>query len=102
MANLFFAGILLALAYARYERLWFRSGSISAGTCSPGPILGYNVSGYESSESVLRTVGRGSPWLTGGYFGIEGSVWIVIGELQGLYCCYRKPVNQWISGSVDQ
>src|SRR3954447_9470478 len=26
MANLFFAGILLALAYARYERLWFPIG----------------------------------------------------------------------------
>jgi membrane protease YdiL (CAAX protease family) len=84
MANLFFAGILLTLAYTRYERLWFPIGIHLAWNLLSGPILGYNVSGYESSESVLRTVGRGSPWLTGGYFGIEGSVWIVIVELAGI------------------
>jgi uncharacterized protein len=84
MANLVFAGVLLALAYARYERLWFPIGIHLGWNLFSGPILGYNVSGYESSESILRTVGRGSPWLTGGYFGIEGSVWIVIVELAGI------------------
>jgi membrane protease YdiL (CAAX protease family) len=97
MANLFFAGILLALAYARYERLWFPIGIHLGWNLLSGPILGYNVSGYESSESVLRTVGRGSPWLTGGYFGIEGSVWIVIVELAGIVLLLRKR-----SRSVDQ
>jgi membrane protease YdiL (CAAX protease family) len=90
MANLFFAGILLALAYARYERLWFPIGIHLAWNLLSGPILGYNVSGYESSETVLRTVGRGSPWLTGGYFGIEGSVWIVIVELAGIVLLLRR------------
>jgi membrane protease YdiL (CAAX protease family) len=84
MANLFFAGILLALAYARYERLWFPIGIHLGWNLLSGPILGYNVSGYESSETVLRTVGRGAPWLTGGLFGIEGSVWIVVVELAGI------------------
>ena len=84
MANLFFAGILLALAYARYERLWFPIGIHLGWNLLSGPILGYNVSGYASRETVLRTVGRGSPWLTGGLFGIEGSVWIVLVELAGI------------------
>lgn len=83
-ANLFFAGILLALAYARYERLWFPIGIHLGWNLLSGPILGYNVSGYVSSESVLRTVGRGTPWFTGGLFGIEGSVWIVVVELAGI------------------
>jgi hypothetical protein len=90
MANLFFAGILLALAYARYQRLWFPIGIHLGWNLLSGPILGYNVSGYESSESVLRTVGRGSPWLTGGYFGIEGSVWIVIVELAAIALLLRR------------
>jgi membrane protease YdiL (CAAX protease family) len=90
MTNLFFAGILLALAYARYERLWFPIGIHLGWNLLSGPILGYNVSGYESSESVLRTAGRGSPWLTGGYFGIEGSVWIVIVELAGIGLLLRR------------
>lgn len=90
MANLFFAGILLALAYARYERLWFPIGIHLGWNLLSGPILGYNVSGYVSSETVLRTVGRGSPWLTGGYFGIEGSVWIVVVELAGIGLLLRR------------
>ena len=97
MANLFFAGILLALAYARYERLWFPIGIHLGWNLLSGPILGYNVSGYVSSETVLRTIGRGSPWLTGGLFGIEGSVWIVVVELAGIALLLPKR-NQWISG----
>lgn len=95
MANLFFAGILLALAYARYERLWFPIGIHLGWNLLSGPILGYNVSGYVSSGSVLRTTGRGSPWLTGGLFGIEGSVWIVVVELAGIALLLRGKL--WIS-----
>jgi uncharacterized protein len=84
MTNLFLAGILLALAYARYERLWFPIGIHLGWNLLSGPILGYNVSVYIPGQSVLRTVGRGLPWLTGGLFGIEGSIWIVIVELAGI------------------
>jgi membrane protease YdiL (CAAX protease family) len=102
MANLFLAGILLALAYARYERLWFPIGIHLGWNLLSGPILGYNVSGYISSGSVLRTVGRGSPWLTGGLFGIEGSVWIVVVELAGIALLLpRKAVDQKVRGLVD-
>jgi membrane protease YdiL (CAAX protease family) len=95
MANLFFAGILLALAYARYERLWFPIGIHLGWNLLSGPIFGYNVSGYISSKSVLRTTGRGAPWLTGGLFGIEGSVWIIVVELAGIVLLLFK--KQWIS-----
>jgi membrane protease YdiL (CAAX protease family) len=84
MINLFLAGILLALAYARYERLWFPIGIHLGWNLLSGPVLGYNVSGFIPSESVLRTVGRGTPWLTGGMFGIEGSIWIAFVELAGI------------------
>lgn len=102
LANLFFAGILLALAYVRYERLWFPIGIHLGWNLLSGPILGYNVSGYISSATVLRTVGRGSPWLTGGLFGIEGSVWIVVVELAGIALLLpRKAVDQQVRGLVD-
>jgi len=89
IVNLFLAGILLALAYARYERLWFPIGIHLAWNLLSGPILGYNVSGYVANETVFRTVGRGTPWLTGGLFGIEGSVWIGIVELAGVALLLR-------------
>ncbi len=84
MANIFLAGILLALAYARYERLWFPIGIHLGWNLLSGPVLGYNVSGYVSGASLLRTAGSGTSWLTGGSFGIEGSVWIIIVELAGI------------------
>jgi len=40
-------------------------------------------------KTVFRTVGRGTPWLTGGLFGIEGSVWIGIVELAGVALLLR-------------
>jgi membrane protease YdiL (CAAX protease family) len=101
MINLFLAGILLALAYARYERLWFPIGIHLAWNLLSGPILGYNVSGFVASETVLRTVGRGTPWLTGGLFGIEGSIWIGIVEVAGIAVLLRRSSRLVISRLVD-
>jgi len=74
VANLALAGIMLALAYERYERLWFPIGIHIAWNVASGPILGYDVSGYVPSQTLLRTIGDGNPLLTGGTFGVEGSV----------------------------
>jgi len=72
--NIFLGGILLSLAWERYRRLWFPIGLHLGWNLMSGPILGYEVSGYVPSESVLRTAASGPDWLTGGAFGIEGSV----------------------------
>jgi membrane protease YdiL (CAAX protease family) len=74
MTNLLLAGVMLALAYERYERLWFPIGIHVAWNVASGPILGYDVSGYVPSHTVFRTVGSGNVLVTGGQFGIEGSV----------------------------
>ncbi len=83
-ANLLLAGVLLALAYERYGRLWFPIGLHLAWNLLCGPILGYDVSGYIPERSVLTTRGKGAPLLTGGIFGIEGSIWIVLVEVAGI------------------
>lgn len=79
--NIFLGGIFLGLAYARYERLWFPIGLHLAWNLMSGPILGHEVSGYEAMETVMREVGGGPELLTGGEFGIEGSVWMTFVEL---------------------
>jgi membrane protease YdiL (CAAX protease family) len=84
LGNLMVAGILLALAYERYERLWFPIGLHLLWNLFSGPILGYEVSGYASQMTVLRTYGRGPEWLTGGLFGIEGSIWALAVEGAGI------------------
>lgn len=85
VVNIALAGILLALAYERYERLWFPIGIHLTWNILSGPILGYPVSGFVSQTTVLSTTAaRGPGWITGGAFGIEGSVVITIAEIIGI------------------
>lgn len=84
MVNLLLAGVLLALAYEVFERLWFPIGIHTAWNILSGPILGYNVSGYVSRTTVMETRGGGAEWLTGGHFGIEASIWMVAVEGMGI------------------
>lgn len=76
LANIFLGGILLALAYERFRRLWFPIGIHLAWNLMAGPITGHEVSGYVSRHSVLVTRGDGPWWITGGDFGVEGSLWM--------------------------
>lgn len=78
LANIFVAGILLAAAYERYERLWCPIGLHLAWNLISGPIAGYNVSGFAAKSTIFRTIGGGSPLITGGVFGIEGSIWTLL------------------------
>jgi len=89
VVNLVIAGILLALAYERFERLWFPIGIHLAWNLLSGPILGYHVSGYVANSTVLRVVGSGPLLVTGGAFGIEGSLWMTAAELGGIFLLRR-------------
>lgn len=90
LGNVFLAGVLLALSYERYARLWFPIGIHLAWNVLSGPILGYPVSGFVAGESVLRTTLSVPVWLTGGNFGIEGSVWMGVAELVGILFFMRS------------
>jgi membrane protease YdiL (CAAX protease family) len=84
LANIFLGGILLGLAYLRFQRLWFPIGLHLAWNLMTGPILGHEVSGYISEETVLTESGHGPWWLSGGEFGIEGSVLMTAVELAAI------------------
>ncbi|HVR38817.1 MAG TPA: CPBP family intramembrane glutamic endopeptidase [Thermoanaerobaculia bacterium] len=84
LLNIFLGGILLGLAYARFERLWFPIGLHLAWNLMSGPILGHEVSGYVQAESVAITIERGPEWLTGAEFGIEGSAWMTAVEIAAI------------------
>jgi uncharacterized protein len=89
-ANIFLGGILLGLAYARYRRLWYPIGLHLAWNLMTGPILGHEVSGYDSLTTLFVEVGSGPAWLTGGEFGIEGSVWMTVAEVAGITLLWRN------------
>lgn len=90
LTNVFLGGILLGFAYERHRRLWFPIGLHLAWNLMSGPILGHEVSGYEAIHTVLTESGTGPEWLTGGEFGIEGSVWMTVVELAGIALLRRK------------
>jgi membrane protease YdiL (CAAX protease family) len=89
VVNVFLAGVLLALAYERYERLWFPIGIHMAWNVISGPVLGFPVSGFVARSTLLRTISSGPSWITGGSFGIEGSVWMGAVEVAGIYWLVR-------------
>ncbi|HEU4522345.1 MAG TPA: type II CAAX endopeptidase family protein [Thermoanaerobaculia bacterium] len=90
LTNVFLGGVLLSLAYIRYERLWFPTGLHFGWNLMAGPVLGYEVSGYTPAASLLGLEGNGPELLTGGGFGIEGSVWMTVVELVAIVALYRR------------
>jgi membrane protease YdiL (CAAX protease family) len=90
MANLLLAGVLLALAYERRRHLWLPIGIHIGWNVASGPLLGYGVSGYVAGMTVMTTSAAGPPWITGGAFGIEGSVWMVAVEVVGIAVLLKK------------
>lgn len=89
LLNVFLGGVVLSLAYALYQRLWFPIGLHLGWNMMSGPFLGYEVSGYPPAESILTVGGGGHPLLTGGAFGIEGSLWMTAVELASIAVLLR-------------
>jgi membrane protease YdiL (CAAX protease family) len=90
LINVFLGGILLSVAYELYSRLWMPIGLHLAWNLMSGPILGHEVSGYTGEATVFVERGSGVWWLTGGNFGIEGSVWMTLIELAGIAVLARQ------------
>ncbi|MGA7616526.1 MAG: type II CAAX endopeptidase family protein [Thermoanaerobaculia bacterium] len=81
LVNIFLAGVLLGLAWLLRRDLWFPLGIHFCWNVLSGPILGYPVSGYRPAATVFSTLPRGAEWISGGRFGIEGSVLVTVAEL---------------------
>lgn len=90
LLNIFLGGLLLGLAYERYGRLWFPIGLHLAWNLTTGPILGHEVSGYTGYPTLLIAAGSGPDLLTGGDFGIEGSVLMTATELVAIALLVRR------------
>lgn len=101
VVNLVLAGVLLALAYERSFRLWFPIGIHLAWNVLSGPVLGYEVSGYNAASTLLHTSVTGPAWLTGAAFGIEGSVWMGVVEVGGIWWLIRGFRRFKVQGSSE-
>jgi uncharacterized protein len=73
--NLFFCGLLFGVNYIYTRNLWFSFLLHFSWNFFQGPLLGFRVSGL-SLPSVLQTETKGDLFITGGDFGLEGSILI--------------------------
>jgi len=72
-ANLFLAGILLGINYMYTRNLWFSIFLHLSWNFFQGPLLGSHVSGL-TMPTLLQMEVNGDWLITGGDFGLEGSV----------------------------
>ncbi len=74
MVNTFAIAVLLSVSYLRTRALWMPWGIHFAWNTALGLIFGLPVSGLKEFSVIIRTQARGPRWVTGGAYGIEGSV----------------------------
>ncbi len=74
MLNTCAIGALLCTAYLRTGALWMSWGIHFAWNTALGLVFGLPVSGLTDFAVILRTRAAGPRWVTGGAYGIEGSV----------------------------
>lgn len=103
--NLFLAGVMLSVAYLIFDRLWLPIGLHIWWNVFSGPFLGHEVSGLKLDSSLLSTHDPGPVLLTGGSFGIEGSIWTLVVEAIGilflLWLMNRRRLPRRVDGPAE-
>lgn len=81
LLNIFLAGLLLGAAFFVFRSLWFPIAIHWTWNAFSGPVLGHEVSGFRPAGSLLTAQETGPELLTGGSFGVEGSIYMTIIEI---------------------
>ena len=80
--NLFGAGVTLALAYRASRNIWFPTAAHFGWNFAQGVLFQVPVSGIKTDGLFdVHIVASAPTWLTGGQFGIEGSILATVAEL---------------------
>jgi membrane protease YdiL (CAAX protease family) len=80
--NLFGAGVVLALAYRSSGNIWFPTAMHFGWNLAQGVLFQLPVSGIRTDGLFdVRLVDSAPVWLTGGAFGIEGSILTTLSEV---------------------
>ncbi|MEX2528366.1 MAG: CPBP family intramembrane glutamic endopeptidase [Gemmatimonadota bacterium] len=95
VVNLFLAGVVLALLVIRTGSLWWAVGAHLGWNWSTWWILGQPVSGLPAGEAPLFSfTAQGPGWLSGGAFGLEGSLAVTVLLLGSGVALYMRG-GQW-------
>lgn len=87
MAAIAVYGVLQAALYLKTRRLWVCIGTHIAWNFCLGQVFSSTVSGHAATDGLLRGALAGDPVLTGGAFGVEGSlVALLVITAAATYC----------------
>lgn len=75
IVNLFLFGVAMSLYLLKTDTVWGIAGIHGAWNFAQGNLFGVLVSGQSSGTSIMKFTPQGNQdWLSGGSFGIEGSI----------------------------
>ena len=91
LVNLFLFGVAMSLYLLKTDTIWGIGGIHGAWNFAQGNLFGVLVSGQSSGTSIMKFTPQGNQdWLSGGSFGIEGSIMSsIILFLLILYLAYQ-------------
>ncbi len=93
--NIFLAGVLLGLAYLGTRSLALPLGLHLGWNWCQGSLLGFGVSGTQAQGCFVPVPHAGPLWVTGGAFGLEGSLpCTLVCLLAGYLLLRRWPVRE--------
>lgn len=79
VVNLFLIGLFLAILALYDENLWGACGFHSAWNFTMNSVYGVQVSGNKlTGETIMQTTFEGNDLITGGAFGLEGSIVVTV------------------------
>lgn len=74
LANIFLAGVMLAIAYLRTRSLWFATAVHLGWNWTMASLLDFPVSGFVRDMPLYTARETGPDWVTGGAFGPEAGI----------------------------
>ncbi|EGY79403.1 CPBP family intramembrane glutamic endopeptidase [Peptoniphilus indolicus] len=95
LIDLFVFGIFAALVMIKTKNIWLVSGFHAAWNCFQGNVFAFPVSGTNVGNAFINVTTQGPSWLTGGKFGVEGSIISLIVQIVLIILlCYDLFVKQ--------
>jgi len=92
LANIFLAGIMLAVAYLRTRSLWFATALHMGWNWVMSALLDFPVSGAEFDTPLYSAHALGADWWTGGAFGPEAGLAATLAIVAGTAWMMRTPL----------
>ncbi len=74
-------GIFAALLMLKTKNIWVISGFHASWNCFQGSVFAFPVSGHAAGDAFITVKSKGAEWLSGGSFGVEGSLVSILTQL---------------------